>query len=130
MKTLSKLQSILQLSLLGFLCINLQQVNGFRNFYPKAKPLNRGSNGLLDEVNEVGEPLMLTPLLKAGKIEEAQKLAKVTNLTTVESYSGFFTVNEKYNSNLFFWFFPAAVSSSCPHNFFLFLLFSLLLQTY
>ena len=27
------------------------------------------------------------------------------------SYTGFFTVNETYNGNIFFWFFPAQVST-------------------
>ncbi|XP_021952134.1 venom serine carboxypeptidase [Folsomia candida] len=31
-----------------------------------------------------------------------------SNLSVIKSYSGFFTVNKEYNSNLFFWFFPAA----------------------
>jgi len=58
---------------------------------------------------EVGDPLILTPYLKQGKIAEAQNLSRVTNLTDVISYSGYFTVNETYNSNMFFWFFPAKV---------------------
>ena len=28
-------------------------------------------------------------------------------LSDLKSYSGFITVNEDYNSNMFFWFFPA-----------------------
>ncbi len=35
--------------------------------------------------------------------EVTEKLAGVT------SYSGFLTVNETYNGNMFFWFFPAQV---------------------
>lgn len=57
-----------------------------------------------------GVPLFLTPFIKAGKIEDARNLSLVSNLTDVISYSGFITVNSTYNSNLFFWFFPAAVS--------------------
>ncbi|ODM90366.1 Venom serine carboxypeptidase [Orchesella cincta] len=59
------------------------------------------------DANEVGEPLILTPLIEAGKIEEGQRLSLVTNLTNVVSYSGYLTVNPKFNSNMFFWFFPA-----------------------
>lgn len=59
-----------------------------------------------------GQPLFLTPLIHAGEVEEAREQALVTNFTNVISYSGFFTVNESCNANLFFWFFPAAVSSS------------------
>lgn len=29
----------------------------------------------------------------------------------MESYAGYFTVNKEYNSNLFFWFFPAEVNT-------------------
>lgn len=57
--------------------------------------------------------LFLTPLIEAGKINEAQKLAQVRNIIpndNVLSYSGFITVNKEYNTNLFFWYFPAIVS--------------------
>uniref|UniRef100_A0A8C2H2A5 Probable serine carboxypeptidase CPVL n=1 Tax=Cyprinus carpio TaxID=7962 RepID=A0A8C2H2A5_CYPCA len=56
-----------------------------------------------------GKPLMLTPYLEEGKIEEAKKLSLVGPLpgASVKSYSGYLTVNKTYNSNLFFWFFPA-----------------------
>ena len=59
---------------------------------------------------DVGEPLYLTPLLKAGRFKEAQKRARVENLSVIPSYSGFFTVNKKYESNIFFWYIPSAVS--------------------
>ena len=77
-----------------------------KNIYPKPLKVSYGKEN-------VGEPLLLTPLIKAGKIREAQDLARVTNLTDVISYSGFLTVNQKYDSNLYFWFFPAAVSNPC-----------------
>ncbi|KAJ6635073.1 putative serine carboxypeptidase CPVL [Pseudolycoriella hygida] len=60
------------------------------------------------------DPLFLTPLIKSGNITEARSLSLVLELpnSSVDipsrpSYSGFITVNETYNSNLFFWFFPA-----------------------
>ncbi|XP_071441643.1 venom serine carboxypeptidase-like [Hetaerina americana] len=62
---------------------------------------------------DVGERLILTPLIQKGQIDEARKLAEVKDLTddptvqAIKSYSGYLTVNETYNSNLFFWFFPA-----------------------
>uniref|UniRef100_A0A8C1A8R8 Probable serine carboxypeptidase CPVL n=2 Tax=Cyprinus carpio TaxID=7962 RepID=A0A8C1A8R8_CYPCA len=58
-----------------------------------------------------GKPLMLTPYLEEGRIEEAKKLSLVGPLpgASVKSYSGYLTVNKTYNSNLFFWFFPAQV---------------------
>ena len=58
---------------------------------------------------EVGEPVFLTPYIKQRKIEEGRKQARV-NLQTwpeLESYAGFLTVEEKYNSNIYFWFFPS-----------------------
>lgn len=65
-----------------------------------------------EEVEEKGEPLILTPLIKAGKIKEAQEASEVkfSGFKNVKSYSGYFTVNDKYNSNLFFWFFPSRSS--------------------
>lgn len=64
----------------------------------------------LNDGDPTGQPLYLTPLIKAGKIAKAREAAKVP-LTVegkqVESYAGFLTVNSTYNSNLYFWFFPA-----------------------
>ncbi|KAJ8415874.1 hypothetical protein AAFF_G00404310 [Aldrovandia affinis] len=56
-----------------------------------------------------GKPLFLTPYLEAGNIQEARRLSLVGPLpgANVKSYSGYLTVNKTYNSNLFFWFFPA-----------------------
>lgn len=60
------------------------------------------------------EALLLTPYIEAGKLAEARQLSEVKALPGVEfalkSYSGFFTVNKTFNSNLFFWFFPALVT--------------------
>ncbi|OBS66052.1 hypothetical protein A6R68_05408 [Neotoma lepida] len=58
-----------------------------------------------------GWPLFLSPYLKAGKIEEAQKKSQVSPFPgmSLESYAGYITVNKTYNSNLFFWFFPARI---------------------
>ena len=55
---------------------------------------------------EVGEPLLLTPYVEAGRLEEAAAAARVAHvMQTEESYSGFLTVNKELNSNLFFWYF-------------------------
>ncbi|CAG2101950.1 unnamed protein product [Medioppia subpectinata] len=46
----------------------------------------------------------------ANKTSEAKSLSAVKglpNAPTVESYTGFITVNDKYDSNIFFWFIPA-----------------------
>lgn len=57
------------------------------------------------------DPLYLTPIIERGDIAGAQTQAKVENidllLLGIDSYSGYFTVNKTYNSNLFFWYFPA-----------------------
>ena len=54
----------------------------------------------------------MTPLIKSGKIELARNRSYVKPLiNNVVSYSGFFTVDKQYNSNLFFWFFPAKSNS-------------------
>lgn len=59
---------------------------------------------------DVGERLILTPLLKEGRIEEAQEAALVNSIAFegVISYSAYFTVDEAFDSNIYFWFFPSA----------------------
>lgn len=59
-------------------------------------------------LRDAGEPLILTPYLKKGSISLAQNLSRVslTEKIGFPSYAGFFTVDEKYNSNLYFWYFP------------------------
>lgn len=53
-------------------------------------------------------PLYLTPYINSGSVEEGRKLAKVDPLLgDVDSYSGFLTVDEDHQKNLFFWYFPA-----------------------
>jgi hypothetical protein len=67
------------------------------------------------EEEEMGCTLILTPYIEAGNIEEARTLSNVSGgpfPDDIPSYSGFFTVNKQYDSNLFFWFFPAEVSHS------------------
>lgn len=57
-----------------------------------------------------GDPLYLTPILNEN-ITEAKELAEVnlksSHARTVKSYAGLFTVNKKYNSTLFHWYFVA-----------------------
>ena len=66
---------------------------------------------------EVGEPAFLTPLLQSGRIDAAKEAAVVgPGLgfgSDFVSYAGFITVNPKFNSNIYFWFFP---SQSDPTN--------------
>jgi len=63
---------------------------------------------------DVGEPLYLTPYIKSGDIETARKLSLVTDpldgldpSEQPETYTGFLTVEEDTESNMFFWFAPA-----------------------
>ncbi|KAJ0182079.1 hypothetical protein K1T71_002801 [Dendrolimus kikuchii] len=55
-----------------------------------------------------GTALILTPFIVEGRINEARNASRVDPKVFLgfESYSGYFTVNETYNSNLFFWYFP------------------------
>lgn len=73
----------------------------FLNAYPRIK---------LDSVpsKDAGDPLILTHYLKKGQIELAQNLSQVsiTKAMGFRSHAGFFTVDEKYNSNHYFWYFP------------------------
>lgn len=93
MKLILKLISILPF-------LSLSNAVFFLNLYPRIK---------LDEkpVSNAGEPLILTPYLD-GNVALAQNLSRVpiTDKIGFQSYAGFFTVNEKYNSNLYFWYFP------------------------
>ncbi|XP_031640001.1 venom serine carboxypeptidase-like [Contarinia nasturtii] len=59
--------------------------------------------------DDLGDPLVLTKWIESGNIADARKLARVneSEFLDVVSYSGFLTVNNDYDSNLFFWFFPA-----------------------
>jgi len=84
----------------------IHEARGIFNVYPKARstPLD----------GDPGEPLFLTPLLQAGKFKEARDKALVPPLKGAEgvvSYSGYFTVEKTFNSNMFFWFFPAEVKN-------------------
>ncbi|KAG5880357.1 hypothetical protein JTB14_025776 [Gonioctena quinquepunctata] len=74
-----------------------------------AFPKNYGRIESLPVSGDIGEALLLTPLIEQNKIEEAQAAAKVSfsEFKHVESYSGYLTVDKAYNSNIFFWFFPA-----------------------
>jgi len=71
--------------------------------YPKAR------------VEDVGEPLYLTPYIESANIETGRDLARVDpsllqghHNQTLESYSGLLTVDPDNDGNMFFWFFPAA----------------------
>jgi len=65
-------------------------------------------------VEDVGEPLLLTPYIESGDVETGRNLARVDSSllegthSDIESYSGFITADKENNGNMFFWFFPAA----------------------
>uniref|UniRef100_A0A8C4THA8 Probable serine carboxypeptidase CPVL n=1 Tax=Erpetoichthys calabaricus TaxID=27687 RepID=A0A8C4THA8_ERPCA len=94
-----------KISFFGFLalCFFYEPCNGFlRKMFKNIKVTTvRGP--------DPGKPLFLTPYLEAGKIDEARELSLVGPLpgVNVKSYAGYLTLNKTYNSNLFFWFFPA-----------------------
>ena len=83
----------------------------FLNMFPGSASQEPGE--VSDE--DVGQPLILTPFLESGQVQKARELSMVKNLScsgssaNIETYSGFFTVNKTYDSNLFFWFAPAQV---------------------
>lgn len=85
--------------------------NGFlrNNLYPSTAPANL----FLQSIES--KPLFLTPYIESGQLEEGRSLSKVVGLPDLQlkSYSGFLTVNKTYDSNMFFWFFPALV---CIYN--------------
>lgn len=74
--------------------------------YPKLN-LDAGDDG-----GDPGEPLFLTPYVEGGNITEGRRLARVpfTESLRIKSYAGYFTVDKKYDSNQFFWYFPAMIS--------------------
>nr|XP_019948169.1 PREDICTED: probable serine carboxypeptidase CPVL [Paralichthys olivaceus] len=84
------LDSVLSRSCSSFFCRRSHRVSGLRGVEP-------------------GEPLFLTPYLEKGAIDEARNLSMVGQLpgSNVKSYAGYLTVNKTFNSNLYFWFFPA-----------------------
>lgn len=65
---------------------------------------------------EDSEPLYLTKYIESNDTATARRLSRVyfPDLLSkdVVSYSGFLTVNKEYNSNMFFWYFPARKNSS------------------
>ncbi|XP_050518286.1 venom serine carboxypeptidase-like [Diabrotica virgifera virgifera] len=83
---------------------NIVKKRVFADLYGKLNPTVRG---------DPGEPLILTDLIEAGKLDEAQDKARVQGLDTdIESYSGYLTVDKEHDSNLFFWFFPSQGNAS------------------
>lgn len=102
----------MKFALLITLSIHLCAAKLFINPYPKFETHN-GNN---PEEFTADDALFITPLLESGKnVKEIQRMALVDGVDELKSfpgYSGFFTVNKTYNSNLFFWYFPAQVDAA------------------
>lgn len=92
--------------LLLFVSISTAKV--FIDRYSKFHDYPEDSFGLQDK------PLFVTPFLNnKTEVKIIQSMASVNHseFKGIPSFSGFFTVNETTNSNMFFWYFPAAVES-------------------
>ncbi|KAI4811865.1 hypothetical protein KUCAC02_014737 [Chaenocephalus aceratus] len=94
--------------LLLWACLHSAHSRGCSSLFCRKSHRVSGLNGV-----DPGSPLFLTPYLEKGAIAEARKLSLVGDLpgANVKSYAGYLTVNKKYNSNLFFWFFPALMAT-------------------
>ncbi|XP_037043900.1 venom serine carboxypeptidase-like isoform X2 [Bradysia coprophila] len=64
---------------------------------------------MVDRSRDSGDRLLLTGLLESGDDYSARRASRVDEkyFLGVVSYSGYLTVDEKHESNLFFWYFPA-----------------------
>ncbi|KAF9423989.1 hypothetical protein HW555_000698 [Spodoptera exigua] len=91
-------RSILLAALCAFSVVN---ATFFPDLYPRLKLDARATK-------DAGVPLFITPYLKTGSISLAQNLSRVSITDTIgfRSHAGFFTIDEKYNSNLYLWYFP------------------------
>ncbi|XP_034827924.1 venom serine carboxypeptidase [Maniola hyperantus] len=87
------------------LLLQILSVQCFFNHYPKL-------NLDVTDDGDPGEPLFLTPYVESGNVTEGRRLARVpfTESLRIKSYAGYFTVDKKYDSNQFFWYFPAMIS--------------------
>lgn len=90
--------------LVAILILQIFSAEGFLHPYPKLK-LGPRDDG------DPGKPLFLTPYVESGNITEGRHLARVpfTESLRIKSYAGYFTVNKTYDSNQFFWYFPAMI---------------------
>ncbi|XP_053465264.1 probable serine carboxypeptidase CPVL isoform X2 [Nycticebus coucang] len=79
----------------------------FRSIY-------RSTQVSMPPLGDSGRAVFLTPYIQEGKIKEGKEASLVTLSIeeNMNSYAGYITVNETYNSNLFFWFFPAEVQTA------------------
>lgn len=90
--------------------ISFSSAKLFINPYPKLE----SHVGKAEDFTTDDGPLLITPLLESGKdVTEIQKMAAIDlpDLKEFPGFSGFITVNKTTNSNMFFWYFPAAAQS-------------------
>ncbi|XP_023012513.2 venom serine carboxypeptidase [Leptinotarsa decemlineata] len=93
---------LLLISVIIMMAVNLSPSNcGFPNFYGEIKQQ--------PVTDDPGVPLFLTPLIEQNKIKEAKTASSIhfNGFKNMECYSGYFTVDKVFDSNLFFWFFPS-----------------------
>ncbi|KAJ0173345.1 hypothetical protein K1T71_011521 [Dendrolimus kikuchii] len=85
----------------------ISQILGTQCFLHQYPKINLGER----DGGDAGEPLYLTPYIESGNITEGRRLARVpfTESLRIKSYAGYFTVDKTYNSNQFFWYFPAMI---------------------
>lgn len=82
-------------------------------YYDKTNAIHNEPCSANDKIDN-GTALILTPYIKEGRVKAARNASRVDPdlFLGYESYSGYFTVNKKYNSNLFFWYFPMKKASN------------------
>nr|XP_032527797.1 venom serine carboxypeptidase isoform X2 [Danaus plexippus plexippus] len=75
---------------------------------------SQNANNQVTYGGDPGKPLFLTPFIESGNITEGRRLARVafTETLQIKSYAGYFTVNKEYDSNQFFWYFPAMLANN------------------
>ena len=76
--------------------------------------------------SKASEPLFLTSYIENGEHEIAREKAEVQHkeMKGVKSYAGYLTINKKYNSNSFFWYFPSEVRNYFSYQFMIRVLFN------
>ncbi|XP_050097856.1 vitellogenic carboxypeptidase-like [Anopheles aquasalis] len=89
-------------------------LNPYQKFWQQPTVHGSASKPASSEQSDHGLPLFLTPYIEAGNITEGQRAARVQHrrIRGFESYAGFLTVDKRYNSNLYFWFFPAKTNAT------------------
>lgn len=76
------------------------------NPYPRYSEFSDGG--------DTGEPIFLTEYIEKGQFDLAKNLSSVNHddMKWLTSFAGYLTVNKEFNSNMFFWFFPAKLDQA------------------